>query len=1747
MGLDTSGFLLEGVRVATGNNAFTYPPRSVVSGSVISGTGRSEYLIIVSGQRAGQTGIDIGDPNLRLKWSRNDVASRFDYNGFDRRWAPMPGGAPEALGKLGNSPRLAAPLPQDGATSPYALYLGYPARFLTFTLVEVASADDFGSVASGVVQISRESGELNFSQTDVDDPALQGETVYLNRQSFFDRQKTKGRIGELPDSSGQSYNLFVSPVPGAGESPLIRIGYRSHLSVQSYANESSLSTPSAGICAVALDTGKIIFSPDDINSFPGDPVYYDGVILGEKSLTRHEVAGINPSDPRTAANLIGLSSSTRYVFFVSPPGAPAASPRYYFQAVIVDSGSLFSTPPAGYIYIDPEEGKFTLNSEDITVAGGAKLEYVDTHVVIDRDVAIQLYVSGVNTSGFPQVADFTEFYSVQKQLLQDGITQSPFVLLPTVPTVDSSIKFIVRQGEGGGGTYVGDLVDGADSTKPGLGYILDLDNKQLKFCFRKTVSLTVDKSLPSVKLPDAAISEDGLVLKKNGTAIQPGVGFDFTPATGLLEFIEPVGENDPLNVFSVAGQCASPNIFISSKPVFTSSHIGKYIYIASGTNAGFYEIVQRSDNSRVYVQPPFKSFGSESAEVRADREIIADRWWTKVPYALKKISIYRLKSVTDTEPVKLTEDEFSVSPSTGQINFTKPTKMGEVYRAVYVSLDTEDEGVTVTPTNRSELAAFKIRQELATTTSGSASVKFNPSQDTVSIDHPIAVYVDGVTQEDGSFTFAAPDTIVLNRPMLTESVVIDYWVRESPGGNRGFKVLHTSVDVDYPTITGTDSGVADPVTSLNGDLRSIVQPDSAILSDGKDVFLVREVSYDPSTDVTSVKFSPAPSVTIINPPLQVCAPVGGTYQTTEGAAFYGLPKGHNSFDLQGSLPYRSGTVVVLDKDPYLVLAATFNAQTNKTSVVLAASASRNYILPQITRSVRPVFASGSEFATAKLAHGGYPITLVVEGPSPRTLRPKTDFNVGEGGVIKLETSPDYNDRLSVMYVARSSLPVGTVIEANYAHAIAPNQTNGLLGQKLYGSYNLYSPDTFFYRIETIQSYLPEFLEELKKSASTSSGPNTNDKKSLQSKDMGMASLYFSEQHQANNDVIVQRLLKFYNDFINLYEDLLANLDGRVVGGSSGRFRYDGLLDNPPRADYASITNDIDDESKLFDAVAMTGFFTFSDEPTYARMYNPNNLSRIFSTSRQVTVFLNDKVDLIDFGKTLGSIKINNLTSVGVFSTTPASAAFTAQDGSNVLSIPKNGDSDNLIPKFSFGQPVLIYDQDGTPLGTSTVVIATDTSITLADSVPTTRGSIVTDVANASPKYYTPDRDLSVNYDNGQISNFHLPPPFDEKQEEIIGNELVDTVVTFSNPDTTPKRIPVLDGSTLSDSGRISYPRLTYKNETDLLAFEANTLSTMGKGFVASDLITVTGYEPLVAIGDKVTFIDGPNGGLQRTVTMSIVVEGKTVSFTVDAPWAAEDSVGSLIQVHQVDSSNWSASLDSLVEILETSVATGAVAPALIGKLASEYLTVKSLIECAGPTIIQGIGSASGDVLTVVEDLSATNSPITNSCILCVPTGANAGVYKVAEVSNHEITVDTTSPYSAFPSASSTEYFIIQPWSFLTDKIFKGLSEFMVPTRTFLEQTKTWKASPSAGGLPGRVALVTGRQAQISGFIQSITDILTRSGKLYDQRYLWIKQRTDKKDGIITLRERAKEKRLSDTTKLLEDQQKLLITSQLASN
>ena len=124
-------------------------------------------------------------------------------------------------------------------------------------------------------------------------------------------------------------------------------------------------------------------------------------------------------------------------------------------------------------------------------------------------------------------ADFTVLYGVENQVIQSPNISSPFVILPTIPVIDSDLKFNVSQVTGSVGSFVGELVDGTDPSQSGYAYLLDFDNLSVNFAERKTSTRLLLKSVSTIKLDDAAISELGFEATLAGSSIVPGVDFDF--------------------------------------------------------------------------------------------------------------------------------------------------------------------------------------------------------------------------------------------------------------------------------------------------------------------------------------------------------------------------------------------------------------------------------------------------------------------------------------------------------------------------------------------------------------------------------------------------------------------------------------------------------------------------------------------------------------------------------------------------------------------------------------------------------------------------------------------------------------------------------------------------------------------------------------------------------------------------------------------------------------------------------------------------------------------------------------------------------------------------------------------------------------------------------------------------------------------------------------------------------------------
>lgn len=1830
--LDTSGRLLEGIRVSVGNNPYTFPARSFVSNNSAfqAVDSRAEYAIIVGSLNRNDKEMGIADPNLIFYYTKNEsTAIRFDYDSFGRRFSPAPGGSPNELGPIGNDSRLSMPVPDLALTdAPFDIYIGDTTRTLVFNLTTVPTDGDFSNpitMTAGDVEISEESGSLNFSQNDVD--TYDNQIVLATRQSFSDRTQASGSFGQLPVSSSIDYFLFLNPRPASGQYPLIRIGYQRHLQAIEVATESLLGSPISGTCHWSADTGRVRFSSTDVSQNLQQTVYYDGLFLGAKQLTSITVGYALNAYPSAAffiPEAIGETNAARFIISAELNGV-----RHYFPIALINVGFPVN-PPAGIAYVDTTTGAVFLSFFSIIVYFGWTFSYTDTYLEIEDGVSVQLYRSGVNGSGAPAAPDFTITYAVEEQRITGKIGQSPVVFLPTVPVVDNDLKYTINQVVGSVGTFTGDLVDGTDPDKAGIGYLLDLNQRMLKFSTRKTMSSLLLKPVSTVKLEDAALSQFGFESTKNGSQQTPGIDFDLDYDTGLVDFVQPIGENDPNNVLGIIGTVSLygsifpvAKAFTADESVFVSGHVGNYLLVNSGENVGIYKITKYINPKKVLVSPNFKQTGSTTVDLRIGVEIIADRFWAPFLPPYKKFSLSKAASAND-EYIEIENTDFNVFKNTGQVNIDHPAFPGEHYQISYVSLETAEDGVTQTPTNRVEKALFRIRQEKATietsgsstpeaspsadrtaflealadvppeertcdapvagplqistavaktlnikdslkqsenenqavasgkfrvgfvfgAESGSRTALFNPDGNTVSTERPIEVFVNGIPLEEGDFIFEAPGTLKFTTPIGEDQLVIlNYWIEEATGSNTSFDLLHSPIDLDTPEI------VADEKTAtFNGNQTSLLSAGSAILIDEKEIIIVDSAVYDSSNDVTNVEFEVAPTISSDGAPLMATGSITGSYRLSETNAVDVFSQGSNTLNIAGdrSFCYVNGTVITVDGDPYLVISSEYDQNNNQTTVSVAGSAKRNYIIPSVTRTIRPVLSSTGSFLTKLEAHSDFPFTLVKMGTDREILIQNVDYTVADGGMVSLSTDIQFGDSLYAMYVARERQPIGTSFTFNYSYAIAPNETNGLLGQELVATYNLYAPDSFFYRAETVETFLPEVSSLLESGSQTSSGPNIDDAATAtNTKDSGSESPYFQEYHQENLDIAIARLLLYYNDLINLYEDLLSNLDGRIVGGNYGRFRFDGNFNNPYRSGYASITNDIDDQAKLYDQFVLTGFFSFDFVPVYGRVGQPNKLSRLFPTVKVATAAINDQTSFFDFGNDLGSLGVSNIRSAGMLSSSRGRSLFdTINATGTTYTIEKNGDPDNLIPQFEVGQQVGVYNLNGA-LDTTALVLAATTSepatIVLDTATALKEGSLLRTIGDPdnTVHYYSPGRDLLVNLENGQIVNFTLPQPLHGIfQNDVSGNEILDCFVEFSNNDIAPARIPVLDGEELNDDGKIPAPIIKRVGESNLLDKELNALTRFGNAIVNPDKITIVNSSITVTVGQTIKFIDGPNAGISRIV---LTVIGPT-SFTVSIPFLVADAIGSNFTASNVTGDDLITILNQEIGILNTNTKSLPVSPVQVGRLDSEFITIYNIILSFGEIQTTGSGNAVGVTL---NDPSAnfTADGVDNQSLLYVPSGNNRGLYKLTDVTANQLTVDDTSPFTAFPTVGTTPYTIIDKSGLISDAHTEFVTEFLRETIDFYNNTSSFLSNPTAAGKTARSTKVNARISQIDEFIGQIEGILDGE-QLYNIRYLWIDQRVNRKEGTFVKKVIAAQKRQEDIQKIINDQTKLLVLSKM---
>lgn len=258
---------------------------------------------------------------IRFWWTRNDAYSRrFGWNGATQKWEPYRGSAPISLGPLSSDgrPYILTPrptttvgnsLPGSSLGDAYAsLRLGASPDASSYPIVDRTTGDfsgvrvvpddqvstvyNFAGVSpplAGVVGSG--SGKIAWNPAFVQE--YEGRTLWYVPTTFS--ENARGVVGKLLDSENRP--LFLAPVPGPGERPIVRIGNRTPLVARSFDTETELlaATISEGEVGFAISTGRLAFALADVSKadpgtravpnpnfdrlFLGAEVRYDGITL----------------------------------------------------------------------------------------------------------------------------------------------------------------------------------------------------------------------------------------------------------------------------------------------------------------------------------------------------------------------------------------------------------------------------------------------------------------------------------------------------------------------------------------------------------------------------------------------------------------------------------------------------------------------------------------------------------------------------------------------------------------------------------------------------------------------------------------------------------------------------------------------------------------------------------------------------------------------------------------------------------------------------------------------------------------------------------------------------------------------------------------------------------------------------------------------------------------------------------------------------------------------------------------------------------------------------------------------------------------------------------------------------------------------------------------------------------------------------------------------------------------------------
>lgn len=280
----------------------------------------------------------------RFWWTRNDrYQTRFGWSDALQRWVPYKGSHVINLGVLAFDERYTlSPKPKGlvagtdlpgsgtdndvysmirvgtspGAFASQSVGSNTPGGFEVGVRVvndEQVAGYDFAVTPTYAAVVGRIEGTLVFNPSFVEQHA--GKTIWYSNRDFA--TDANGVVGDVLES--RKAPLYLSPIPGLMDFPLMSLGSRAYLTPIVVPTESQLpdsSTLVSGEVAVAASTGRVVLSFEDINKADPDEEAFDKHFLGEVLVYHGLALNAQPQSVKKPVELTAVTFQGKTKHFI---------------------------------------------------------------------------------------------------------------------------------------------------------------------------------------------------------------------------------------------------------------------------------------------------------------------------------------------------------------------------------------------------------------------------------------------------------------------------------------------------------------------------------------------------------------------------------------------------------------------------------------------------------------------------------------------------------------------------------------------------------------------------------------------------------------------------------------------------------------------------------------------------------------------------------------------------------------------------------------------------------------------------------------------------------------------------------------------------------------------------------------------------------------------------------------------------------------------------------------------------------------------------------------------------------------------------------------------------------------------------------------------------------------------------------------------------------------------------------------